>query len=87
MDRINARLPEKASTGDILDAFVGVATDALAAGDDILLRGFGSFKVVTRAARVGRNPQTGESIAVPEHSAVKFKAGRQLSAAVGAAEG
>jgi len=50
----------------------------LAAGGRVELRGFGGFSLRHRAARLGRNPRTGESVAVPEKSAVLFRAGKDL---------
>ena len=66
----------------VLDGFEGVVTDALAGGDDIKLTGFGTYSTVSRAARTGRNPQTGEVIEIPASRAVKFKAGKALKTAV-----
>ena len=53
-------------------------TDALAAGDRVELRGFGAFSVRCRPARVGRNPRTGESVAVKEKHVPFFKTGKEL---------
>ena len=53
-------------------------SDALARGDRVELRGFGAFSVKARAARVGRNPRTGEAVAVPEKFAPFFKSGKEL---------
>ena len=55
---------------------------ALAQGDRIELRGFGAFSVKTRDARTGRNPRTGEEIAIAASRAPKIKAGKQLKDAV-----
>lgn len=66
----------------VLDGYMSVVTDALAAGDSIKLTGFGTFGTVSRAARTGRNPQTGEVIEIPASRAVKFKAGKTLKTAV-----
>jgi len=52
--------------------------DALAKGDKVVLTGFGTFKVRTRAARKGRNPQTGSSIQIPSHKLPGFTAGKSL---------
>jgi DNA-binding protein HU-beta len=65
-----------------LDALLGTMTDALKAGEKVTLTGFGSFEVRQRAARTGRNPQTGESMAVPASKAPAFKAGKALKDAV-----
>ena|ERR1035437_3228245 len=62
----------------ILDA-VG---DALVAGRHIEIRGFGSFSVNHRPARIGRNPRNGESVAIPEKRVVHFKPGKALRESV-----
>ena len=66
----------------VLDGYMSVVSDALAAGDDIRLTGFGTYSTTSRAARTGRNPSTGESIEIPASRGVKFKAGKALKAAV-----
>ncbi|SET19751.1 integration host factor subunit beta [Oceanicella actignis] len=53
-------------------------TRALADGDRVELRGFGAFSVKTREARMGRNPRTGESVAVPEKRVPFFRTGKEL---------
>ena len=53
-------------------------TDALAQGDRVELRGFGSFQVTYRAARAGRNPRTGAVVAVPAKRVPVFKVGKDL---------
>jgi DNA-binding protein HU-beta len=72
----------KAAAGKALDAVVEVIKDALAAGETVTLTGFGSFKVSERAARTGRNPQTGKEINIPASKAVKFTVGKALKEAV-----
>ncbi len=63
-----------------LDAFVEATTYELSKeGGRVALVGFGSFSVSTRAARKGRNPQTGKEIDIPAKKVVKFKAGAELS--------
>ena len=52
------------------------------AGDKISLVGFGSFTVTNRAARVGRNPQTGKEIKIASKNVIRFKAGSELSSKV-----
>ena len=59
-----------------------VVTEALVAGDRVSLVGFGAFEVTNRAARMGRNPQTGEDMEIPATKAPKFKAGKILKEAV-----
>ena len=72
----------KADAKKALDAFVGATTDALKGGDRVALIGFGSFSVAKRAARTGRNPQTGKEINIAAKKVVKFKAGAELADAV-----
>lgn len=68
----------KADAKKALDAFINSTTDALKKGDRVALVGFGSFSVSTRAARKGRNPQTGAEIDIKAKNVVKFKAGADL---------
>ena len=63
----------------VLDAL----QDAMVAGHHIEIRGFGSFSIAHLAARVGRNPRSGESVAVPEKRTIHFKTGKALREAVG----
>lgn len=74
LTRVNA---EKAVT-----SLVSVVTDALAGGDKITLVGFGTFEVLERAEREGRNPRTGEALKIPPSKVVKFRAGSKLKDAV-----
>jgi DNA-binding protein HU-beta len=69
----------KSDAKKALDAFVGATTKALNKGDRVALVGFGSFSVTKRAARKGRNPQTGKEIKIAAKKVVKFKAGAELS--------
>ncbi|MCA9364373.1 MAG: HU family DNA-binding protein [Candidatus Moranbacteria bacterium] len=66
----------------VLDAFVAEVTSQLQKGNKITLTGFGTFRVSDRAARQGRNPQTGASINIPAMSVPKFTAGKSLKEAV-----
>ena len=59
-------------------AFTDTVAEQLKAGDKIQLVGFGTFEVAERAARTGKNPQTGEAINIPASKAPKFKAGEAL---------
>ena len=61
-----------------VDAFLDTLTDALVAGEKVSFVGFGSFDVTERAAREGRNPQTGESMLIEASKAPRFKDGRAL---------
>ena len=65
-------------------AFTDTVAEQLKAGDKIQLVGFGTFEVAERAARTGKNPQTGEAIKIPASKAPKFKAGKALKDAVNA---
>lgn len=72
----------KAAAGRALDATLESIAEALKEGDQVTLVGFGSFAVKHRAARAGRNPQTGEAIQIAEANVPGFKAGKQLKDAV-----
>ena len=61
-----------------LKAFIDTVTEELKNGGKIQLVGFGSFEVVERAARTGRNPKDGSTIQIPASKSPKFKAGRSL---------
>jgi DNA-binding protein HU-beta len=74
----------KKAAGEDLEALVGVITDALVAGDDVKITGFGTFTVAERAAREGRNPATGETIQIKASKSPKFKAGKALKDVVNA---
>ena len=68
----------------VLKAFVDVVGDELSKGEKIQLAGFGTFEVSERAAREGRNPQTGKTMKIEACKAPKFKAGKALKDAVNA---
>jgi len=72
----------KASAGRALDAVVDSITGALQKGDSVSLVGFGTFQVKSRAARTGRNPQTGAEIQIAAANVPSFKAGKALKDAV-----
>jgi DNA-binding protein HU-beta len=72
----------KKDTAASIDAFVEIISDVLKHGDKLQLVGFGTFEVSERAARTGRNPQTGEDIKIPAAKIPKFKAGAALKNAV-----
>ena len=71
----------KAIAEQALNSILSSITDAVAAGDKVTLIGFGTFSVSERAAREGRNPQTGKAIKIPAKKVVKFKAGSKLAEA------
>lgn len=62
-----------------LDSFVEAVTKTLKGGGKVTLVGFGTFSVSKRAARNGRNPQTGQVIKIKAKKVAKFKAGKELS--------
>jgi DNA-binding protein HU-beta len=72
----------KADTEKALKAFVDTVTDAMKSNDKISLVGFGTFSVGERAARTGKNPQTGAALQIPAAKVPKFKAGKALKDAV-----
>jgi DNA-binding protein HU-beta len=68
----------KKEAAEAVNAILDVIADALAAGDDVKITGFGSFEVKARAARTGRNPKTGEAVEIPASKYVAFSAGSVL---------
>ena len=72
----------KADAGRALDGTMDAIEKSLKKGDRVGLVGFGSFSVAKRAARMGRNPQTGKEIKIAAKKVVKFKAGTELAGSV-----
>ncbi|MFO7760743.1 MAG: HU family DNA-binding protein [Thermodesulfobacteriota bacterium] len=72
----------KVAAEKALNAFMDSVTKVLSKDDKVTLVGFGTFSVKNRAARQGRNPQTGENIKIPARKVPRFKAGSKLSNAV-----
>jgi DNA-binding protein HU-beta len=72
----------KAAAKKALESFLGNVSGALKGGNRVSLVGFGSWSVTRRAARDGRNPQTGATIKIAAKNVVKFKAGAELSGSV-----
>ncbi|WP_106477021.1 nucleoid-associated protein HU-beta [Phytohalomonas tamaricis] len=72
----------KAAASRALDAMIDSVTDSLKKGDSVALVGFGTFDVKERAARTGRNPQTGKPIQIDAAKVPSFKAGKALKDAV-----
>jgi len=68
------RSEAEAVVNEVLEAII----TAMAAGERVELRGFGSFTTKVRRARVGRNPKTGDSVAVPPKSMPHFKPGKEM---------
>ncbi len=74
----NATGASKADATKALDAVIDCITSSLASGKSVGLIGFGTFEVRTRAAREGRNPQTGDTITISEKNVPAFKPGKGL---------
>ena len=72
----------KDKASQVLNVILDEITGSVAKGQDVSLIGFGSFTVRERAARTGKNPQTGESLTIPASKTVSFKAGKALKDAV-----
>ena len=72
----------KAAAKKALESFLGNVEGSLKGGNRVSLVGFGSWSVSKRAAREGRNPQTGKTIKIAAKNVVKFKAGSELSDSV-----
>ncbi len=72
----------KKCAGDGLNAVIVEIEKSLKAGKDVVLTGFGTFTVSKRAARMGRNPQTGAAIKIAAKKVPRFKAGKSLKEAV-----
>ncbi|HPH23461.1 MAG TPA: HU family DNA-binding protein [Chitinophagaceae bacterium] len=72
----------KTQANATLDSFVATVTKTLKKGDKVTLVGFGTFSVSKRAARIGRNPQTGEAIKIKAKKVARFKAGKELSSKI-----
>lgn len=72
----------KVKAAEAVDAFVEAVTTSLKKGKDVTLVGFGTFTISKRAARTGRNPQTGATIKIAASKAPKFRPGKSLKDAV-----
>jgi DNA-binding protein HU-beta len=72
----------KSEVTKVVDATLDTITDALKKKDDVRLVGFGTYTVSERAASEGRNPRTGQPIKIAARKQCKFKAGKQLNAAL-----
>ncbi len=66
----------------VIDMFVSSTINALGAGEEISLVGFGNFSVSKVAARAGRNPQTGEAVQIKAYNQPRFKVGQKMKDAV-----
>ena len=77
-----AGMETKASAQRAVEAVFDTITKTLSRGEDVAITGFGTFRVVKRAAREGRNPKTGEKIQIQASVKPKFRAGKALKEAV-----
>jgi DNA-binding protein HU-beta len=68
----------KTAAAEAVDAFIGTVVEVVKTGDKITFPGFGSFSVSERAARTGRNPQTGAELQIAASKSGKFSAGKDL---------
>jgi len=72
----------KKTSREAVDAVISVITDSLGREEKVTLVGFGTFQVMKRKAREGRNPQTGEKLEIPAKKVAKFRVGKNLRGAV-----
>lgn len=77
-----AGIEVKKQAATIVDAIFDIITKTLVKGDEVAISGFGTFKVVNRAARMGINPKTGERIQIAASKKLKFRAAKVLKEAV-----
>ena len=77
-----AGIDTKAAAGRAVEAVFDTIMKTLARGEDVAITGFGTFRVAKSAARMGRNPKTGESIQIAASTKPKFRAGKGLKEAV-----
>jgi nucleoid DNA-binding protein len=81
VDKASVEVTKK-QVDDVLKTFVNVVSNVLVDGDKVQLVGFGTFETVHKAARKGKNPQTGEELVIAERNVPKFKPGKALKDAV-----
>ena len=72
----------QADTTAVIEGFIESVCQALTEGEHIEIRGFGTFKVVERAPRTGRNPRAGTSVSIPSRKAPTFKPSREIKARI-----
>ena len=79
IDRVAIRTNlNKSQTKKVVDSFINIITASLSEGADIEIRGFGSFRIRERNARIGMNPKSGERINIPAKKVPYFRAGKAL---------
>lgn len=72
----------RADVQSVIESFLNSVTAAMSTGNEVRITGFGTFKPKERAARVGRNPHTGEKVDIPSRIMPVFEAGKDLKNAV-----
>ena len=82
IEKVSEVLETKKDAHAAVDRMIEAITDALAAKNSVTLVGFGTFKVVKRQAKKGRNPKTGEAIDIPAKTVPKFVPGKALKEVV-----
>jgi len=84
IDALAARLGDRRTAASAVDGLLSTIVEAVKSGESVSLTGFGVFEARARAARVGRNPRTGQTVAVPAATVPAFRPGIGFKAAVGA---
>jgi DNA-binding protein HU-beta len=85
IDALAAHLGDRRTAASAVDGLLSTIVEAVKAGESVSLTGFGVFEARARAARVGRNPRTGQTVAVPAATVPAFRPGTGFKAAVGGA--
>ena len=85
IDALAARLGDRRTAASAVDGLLSTIVETVQSGESVSLTGFGVFEPRARAARVGRNPRTGQTVAVPAATVPAFRAGTAFKTAVGGA--
>jgi DNA-binding protein HU-beta len=85
IDALAARLGDRRTAASAVDGLLSTIVETVQSGESVSLTGFGVFEARSRAARVGRNPRTGQTVAVPAATVPAFRAGTAFKTAVGGA--
>src|SRR5690242_20057550 len=85
IDALAARLGDRRTAASAVDGLLATIVETVKAGESVSLTGFGVFEARARAARVGRNPRTGQTVAVPAATVPAFRPGTGFKMAVGTA--
>ena len=83
IDALAARLGDRRTAASAVDGLLSTIVETVKAGESVSLTGFGVFEAMARAARVGRNPRTGQTVAVPAATVPAFRPGTGFKTAVG----